>query len=136
MRQARIIIADDHPGVLEDIRDLLEPEFDVVRTVGDGDLLVSAVDELKPDVIITDVSMPRMSGIEAARRIVQKDPQSRIILLTVHDDAAIVAQGLAAGALGYVIKEKAGRDLADAVRSVLPGNPYISAHMKYEKHRQ
>ena len=134
MPQARIIIADDHPGVLEDVRDLLEPEFDVVRAVRDGELLVSAVDELKPDVVITDVSMPRLSGIEAARRIVQKDSRSRIILLTVHDDAAMVAQGLAAGARGYVIKEKAGRDLADAVRSVLQGNRYVSARMKYEKH--
>ncbi len=122
----RVLIADDHEEMLGDIRDLLEPEFDVVGTVGDGESLLSAADALQPDVIVTDISMPRMNGIEAARMIMQKNPASRIILLTVHNDPALVEQGLATGALGYVLKMKADEELALAIYSALRDKPFVS----------
>jgi DNA-binding NarL/FixJ family response regulator len=121
-----VLIADDHEDVLDDIRDLLEPEFDVVGTVGDGEALLSAAESLRPDVIVTDISMPRMNGIEAAREIIQRDPSSKIILMTVHKDPALVRQGFTAGVLGYVLKMKASHELSRAVYEVLQGNRYVS----------
>src|SRR5262249_32615412 len=103
--------------MLDDIRVMLESEFDVVGAVGDGQALISAADAFRPDVIITDISMPRMNGIEAARLIIQKNPGSRIILLTMHDEAPLVEQSLTAGALGYVLKLKAEDELRQAIHS-------------------
>jgi DNA-binding NarL/FixJ family response regulator len=122
----RVLIADDHEDVLDDIRDLLEPEFEVVGAVADGEALLSAVEDLRPDVIVTDISMPRMSGIEAAREIMRRNPSSKIILLTVHKDPALARQGFTAGVLGYVLKMKASRELSRAVYEVFQGNRYVS----------
>jgi DNA-binding NarL/FixJ family response regulator len=122
----RVLIADDHEEILDDICGLLEPEFDVVGAVGDGQSLLSAADTFQPDVIITDISMPRLNGIEAARLIIQKNPASRIILLTAHNDSALVEQGFSAGALGYVLKLKADEELSLAIRSALEDKRFIS----------
>lgn len=112
--------------MLEDIRGLLEPEFDVVGAVGDGHALISAADTFKPDVIITDISMPRLNGIEAARLIIQKNPASRIILLTAYNDSALLEQGLSAGALGYVLKLKADEELSLAIHNALEDKRFVS----------
>ena len=124
--QVRVLIADDHQEMLEDIQDLLEPEFEVVGSATTGEGLLSAAADLKPDVIITDISMPQMDGIEATRNILQTAPASKIILLTIHSDPAMVRLGLSVGALGYVLKFKAGQELAGAIREVLQGNRYVS----------
>jgi DNA-binding NarL/FixJ family response regulator len=116
--------------VLDDIRDLLQPEFVVVAAVGDGPSLLLAAEKLKPDVIVTDISMPQMDGIAAAKIILQKDPTSRVILLTVHNDLALVNQGFAAGVRGYVLKLKASQELAQAIRRVLQGERYLSPSAK------
>jgi DNA-binding NarL/FixJ family response regulator len=123
----RVLIADDHEEILDDICGLLEPEFDVVGAVGDGQSLLSAADTFQPDVIVTDISMPRLNGIEAARLIIQKNPASKIILLTAHKDSALVEQGFSAGALGYVLKLKAGEELSLAIHSALEDKRFISA---------
>ena len=112
--------------MLDDICGLLEPEFDVVGAVGDGQALISAADTFQPDVIVTDISMPRMNGIEAARLIIQKNPTSRIILMTVHNDFTLVEQGFSAGALGYVLKLKAVDELPQAIHSALEDKRFIS----------
>lgn len=126
MPRVRIVIADDHEGVLEDIRDLLEPEFDVIGTAGDGRQLLALVEQCRPDLIITDISMPFLSGIEAARLITERDPQAKVILLTVHRDSGMVERGLAAGVLGYVLKHMAGQELRKAIEHALDGRRYVS----------
>ena len=126
MDRIRVLIADDHEEILDDICGLLEPEFDVVGAVGDGQSLLSAADAFQPDVIVTDISMPRLNGIEAARQIIQKNPASRIILLTAHNDSALLEQGFSAGALGYVLKLKADEELSMAIRSALEDKRFIS----------
>ena len=126
MGRIRVLIADDHAGMLNDIRGLLEPEFDVVGAVADGQSLISAADTFQPDVIVTDISMPRLNGIEAARLIIQKNPTSRIILLTAYNDSALLEQGLSAGALGYVLKLKADEDLSLAIHSALEDKRFVS----------
>lgn len=126
MGRIRVLIADDHEEILDDICGLLEPEFDVVGAVGDGQALISAADAFQPDVIVTDISMPLLNGIEAARLIIQKNPASRIILMTVHNDSALVEQGFSAGALGYVLKLKAEDELSQAIHSALEDKRFIS----------
>ena len=126
MGRIRVLIADDHEGVLHDICGLLEPEFDVVGAVEDGQSLISAADTFQPDVIVTDISMPRMNGIEAARLIIQKNPTSRIVLLTAYKDSALLEQGLSVGALGYVLKLKAEEELSLAIHSALEDKRFVS----------
>ncbi len=126
MGRIRVLIADDHEEILDDICGLLEPEFDVVGAVGDGHALISAASAFQPDVIVTDISMPRLNGIEAARLIIQKNPASKIILMTVHNDSAMVEQGLSAGALGYVLKLTAEDELPQAIHSALKDKRFIS----------
>jgi DNA-binding NarL/FixJ family response regulator len=130
VQQIRVLIADDHADVLDDIRDLLEPDFDVVGAVSDGQQLLKAAETLKPDVIVTDISMPELNGIEASRRIIEKYPDSKIVLLTMHNDPALIEQGFAAGALGYVLKVKANMDLAQAIYQALEGKRFPAALRK------
>jgi len=126
VERIRVLIADDHEDILDDICELLEPEFDVIGAVGDGQALISAADIFKPDVIITDISMPRLNGIEAARLIMRNNPASRIILMTVHNDSALIEQGFCAGALGYVLKLKAEDELKQAIHNALEDKRFIS----------
>jgi DNA-binding NarL/FixJ family response regulator len=130
VQQIRVLIADDHADVLDDIRDLLEADFDVVGAVSDGQQLLKAAELLKPDVIITDISMPELNGIEAARRIIEKYPDSKIILLTMHNDPALIEQGFAAGALGYVLKVKANMDLPQAIYQAMEGKRFPEPPVK------
>ena len=123
--RARVILADDHPEVIEDIRGLVEPEFDVVATVADGNALVAAAERLAPDVIVTDIAMPGLNGIAAAARILGSNPAARIVFVTVHSQPEIVEKGLAIGAMGYVLKLRAGDDLVPAIRAVLQGQRHL-----------
>ena len=123
--RARVILADDHPEVIEDIRALVEPEFDVVATVGDGNALVAAAETLAFDVIVTDIAMPGLNGIAAAARILGINPAARIVFVTVHNQPEIVEKGLAIGAMGYVLKLRAGDDLVPAIRAVLQGQRHL-----------
>ena len=124
--RARVLLADDHPELIEDLRAVLEPEFEVVATVGDGNALVAAAETIAPDVIVTDIFMPGLNGIEAAGEILRRNPAARIVFVTVHENPELVQQGLAAGALGYVLKVTAGDDLVPAIRAALRGEKYLS----------
>ena len=123
--RARVILADDHPEVIEDIRALVETEFDVVATVGDGNALVAAAEALAPDVIVTDIAMPGLNGIAAAAQILGSNPAARIVFVTVHNQPELVEKGLAIGALGYVLKLRAGDDLVPAIHTVLRGQRHL-----------
>ena len=105
---------------------MLQAEFDVVAAVRDGHSLVLAAEQWKPDVIVTDIAMPHMDGIQAAKTLVEKNPHAKIIMLTVHDDPAIVHLALSAGAKGYVLKVRASRELSQAIRLVSQGELYLS----------
>jgi len=122
----RLLLADDHTLLLEGIRLMLEPEFDLVGSVEDGQALLAAAKTLKPDVILLDISMPVLNGIDAARRLRKLLPSARLIFLTMHADPDYVAEAFRAGAMGYLLKRSAASELLTAIREVLKGNHYVS----------
>jgi DNA-binding NarL/FixJ family response regulator len=122
----RVLLADDHTATAQQLRKLLQRHFDVVALVEDGSALVSAVARLSPDVIVADISLPNLDGIDAAALIVRGDPAARIVLVKVHDEPILVERGLTAGALGYVLKDAAGDELVAAVHAALGGRRYVS----------
>lgn len=124
MARARILVADDHEGIRKTIVRLLKRQFEVVDAVGDGTTFLEAVDRLKPDVCVLDISMPKMSGIELAQRIKRSNSNIRIVFLTLHDDFDFRAAALATGAEGYVVKGRMGGDLLFAVNEVLAGRTF------------
>jgi len=127
----RIVVADDHEEMLSLVKEVLQPEFEVVAAVRDGRDLLHAVKNYKPDVIIADITMPEMSGIEATRKIVEEDLEARIILLTMHNDRTMVEEGFSAGAKGYVLKLAASQELVPAVYEIIQGRFYISPLVKH-----
>ena len=126
VRKMRIFLADDHRYVLELIRGLLEPTFEVVGAVEDGEALVEAAVNLQPDVIITDISMPKLNGIEAADRLRESGSPSKIVFLTVHADPDFVQAALKTGALAYVSKSRITTDLLIAIEEALKGRIFVS----------
>ncbi len=126
MNRRRVLLADNHAATLQSWRALLEPVFDIVATVGDGEALVDAADRLAPDVIVTDITMPGMSGIAAAEAILRHHPAARIVFATMHADRTLLRRGIAAGAYGYVLKVRVGDDLVPAIWAALRGELLIS----------
>jgi DNA-binding NarL/FixJ family response regulator len=122
----RLLLADDHTLLLEGIRLLLEPEFDLVGSVEDGQALLTAAKTLKPDVILLDISMPRLNGIDAARQLRKLMPSARLIFLTMHAGEDYVTEAFRAGAMGYILKRAAASELLTAIHTVLKGNHYVS----------
>jgi DNA-binding NarL/FixJ family response regulator len=119
-----VVLADDHVMVAEALRGLLEPEFEVVAVVADGLALLDAARRLRPDVVLADLAMPGLSGLEAARRLAQEGVPSRVVILTMHAEAALAAAALRAGAVGFVAKHAGAAELLEAVRAasrVRPG---------------
>jgi DNA-binding NarL/FixJ family response regulator len=126
MNRPRVVLADDHARIAEQLRALLEPEFDVVATAADGYALLRAVDDAGPDVVVTDIVMPGLDGIAATAALLARHPNTRVVLVTVHDDAELAERGYAAGALAYVSKHSAGHELVPAVRAAMRGERYVS----------
>lgn len=126
MNRPRLLIADDHTIVVEGLRRLVADTFDLVGTVGDGEALVEAAASLEPDVILADISMPRLSGIEAVRHLRAAGSTARVIVLTMHTDPYVAVEALRAGAAGYLLKHSAGEELIHAVQEVLAGRTYLT----------
>jgi DNA-binding NarL/FixJ family response regulator len=126
MRLPTVMLADDHVVFTDGIVRLLRDRFDVVGTVADGSLLVEAAARLHPDVIVMDISMPKLSGLEALRQLKAKRHESRVIFLTMHADAELATEALRIGAKGFVLKESSGRELVDAIEAVLQGRTYLT----------
>jgi len=124
--RSRILIADDHNLVAELCKRLLETEFDVVGIVGDGRALVEAVAELRPDVIIVDVAMPILNGLDAGRRVKAMLPSVKLVYLTMNADLELAAEAFARGASGYLLKTCASSEMVLAIRDVLRGKTYLS----------
>jgi DNA-binding NarL/FixJ family response regulator len=123
----RLVLADDHVLLLEAFERLLEDEFTIVATASDGPSLVARSLELQPAAIVTDVTMPRLSGLDAARQILAAHPETRIVFLTVHEDASIAAEAFRIGGAGYLLKRSAGSELKTALASALSGNRYLTS---------
>lgn len=121
----RILLADDHPEVLDSLRPFLDELGEVVGIVEDGQALVEAARRLEPDLIFADISMPRLNGLDATRALQACLPQSKVIILTVHREAAYLSLAFNAGARGYILKRSAVAELSQAVLHVLAGDRYI-----------
>lgn len=127
MSKPRVLLADDHTLVLEGFKKLLEEYCQVVGSAEDGRALLDAAKRLRPDIIVLDISMPKLNGLDAARRLRKIVPQARLIFVTVHADSDYVNQAFQAGASGYLLKRSAGSELLQAVQAVASGNYYITS---------
>lgn len=126
MGRPRVLLADDHPLVLEGISKLVGETCDVVGTVEDGRALIEAAERLNPDLVLLDISMPLLNGLDAARQVKAMLPACRIIFLTMHADPAYALEAMEAGGSGYLLKRSAASELAQALEAVLGGRQYIT----------
>jgi len=131
-RRPRVLLADDHRIVAEGLRSLLEEEFELAGIVEDGRAMVKAARELRPDVIVADISMPLLNGIDALAQLKQHDPKVRVVFLTMHRDAAYARRALDAGAAGFVLKHSATAELVLAVRAALQGRTFVTPDLAAE----
>src|SRR5271163_2687544 len=122
----RVVLADDHREVIAKIRGVLGDEFEVVEAVVNGIQAVTAVLALDPDVFVTDISMPLLNGLQAARSIQKTNSRVKIIFLTIHEDRDFVAAAFSAGATGYVTKRRLSTDLVFAIQEALKGHTFVS----------
>ena len=132
LNKVRVLLADDHPLLLNAVVSLLEPTFEVVGRVGDGKSLFESAMKLQPDVIVSDISMPILNGIEAAKKLKVSSCRSKIVFLTVHSDPDFVHACLATGALGYVVKSRMATDLVPAIREALAERIFISSPLRHQ----
>lgn len=133
MNRIRLILADDHTMFAQGLESLLDEEFELLGTVGNGHDLVEAVHRLNPDVIIVDISMPGLNGFDAVRRIKENGNQSKVIFLTMHDDDTLVEEAFRCGGSGYVLKQAAGEELVEAIKQVAQGNRYVTPLVKSKR---
>lgn len=126
MDRIRLLLADDHVMFAQGLESLLRDEFELLATAENGAQLVDATLRLKPDVILVDISMPVLNGFDAVRRIREQGVEARIIFLTMHDDAMLLAEAFRCGGSGYVLKQAAGEELISAIREVAQGRNYVS----------
>lgn len=126
MKKPTVILADDHTLVLEGFRRLLEAQCELLATVGDGQALLKAVAQQHPDIVILDISMPVMNGIEAARALKSQFPSVKLLFVTMHADPAYIRAAFQAGASGYILKQSLGDELTQALHAVLRGHTYVT----------
>ena len=126
MARTTVLLADDHAIVADGLASLLKAEFDLVGIVGDGLSLLAAVKALEPEVVVADITMPGMNGLEAARRLAAEGHACKVVILTMHDDPQLAAEAFRAGALGYLLKHSAGDELITAIHEVMRGRAYLT----------
>jgi DNA-binding NarL/FixJ family response regulator len=127
MARPRVLLGDDHVMFCEGLRAILNPHFDVVGIVENGQQLVTAAEQLKPDVVVADVSMPLLNGIGAARRLRKTKHPPKIVFLTMHADATFATEAFRAGAVGYVLKSSPSSEIVTAIQEAIRGRTHISA---------
>ncbi len=132
MSKPRVLLADDHLILAEGLRGLLEPEFEVVAVVADGRELVAAARKHRPDVIVADISMPALNGIDAAVQLRDQGVKAKVVFLTMHRDVAYARRAMDAGAAGFVLKQSVASELVTAVREALQGRTYLTPTMARE----
>ena len=126
MRRPRVLLADDHRLLREAFTQLLAPCCDVVGAVADGRALLAAAPELRPDIVVLDIAMPLLNGLDAARQLRSLMPEVKVIFLTVSEDADLAAEAFRAGASGYLLKNSAASELMEAIREVFQGRSYVT----------
>jgi DNA-binding NarL/FixJ family response regulator len=126
MSLPRVLLADDHTLVLEGFRRLLEEHCDLVGTAEDGRTLIEAAERLQPDLVLLDISMPRLNGIDAARMLKKQYPAMKFIFVTMHADPSYVNEAFKAGASGYLLKRSAAQELTQAIQAVTKGDYYVT----------
>jgi len=126
MSRPRVLLADDHTLLLGAFEKLLSEDCDVVGQVSDGRALVAAAEELKPDIIVLDISMPLLNGLDAARQIKRKLPGTKLVFVTMNEDTDLAADAFRAGASGYLLKQSATSELMAAIRQVMEGRSYVT----------
>jgi DNA-binding NarL/FixJ family response regulator len=126
MKRTRVLIADDHILILEAFKRMLEPEFDVVGTVADGRALIAAAAELKPDVIVLDISMPLLNGLDAGKQVKRSLPSVKLIYLTMDQDPDLAAEAFRLGASGYILKNSSANELPYAIHEGIKGRCYVT----------
>lgn len=126
MRLPRAILADDHTLVAEALHGLIAPQFEVVAKVADGHALMACATDLKPDVIVVDVAMPLLNGLDACRQLKQKMPGLKIVFLTMNEDPEFAVEAMKSGASGYVLKKSAASELLQAMQAALRGKSYVT----------
>ncbi len=132
MARPRILLADDHREMREVVTRLLEPEFEIVGAVKDGNSLLEAASALNPDLCILDITMPFVSGIEATAQLKEGPSTPKVIILTIHEDLDFVDAAFKSGASGYVVKSRMASDLLVAVKEVLAGRSFVSSSLSYD----
>ena len=125
-RRPRLLLADDHTMLLDAFRRLLEPRCEIVGTAGDGHELIDLAAKARPDVIVLDISMPRLNGMDACARLCRKIPELKLIFLTVHEDPDLAVEAIRLGASGYLLKSSAAAELFTAIEQALAGKLYIT----------
>ncbi len=126
MARTRVVLADDHAVVAQGLSELLKDSFDLLEVVHDGHALLEAADRLRPDVVVTDISMPLLNGLEAIRQIRARHPEIKIVVLTMHADTQTAVSAFRAGAQGYVVKVSPEQEFTEAIEQVAQGRAYIS----------
>jgi len=130
--RARVLLADDHTIVTEGLKSILEPEFELVGTVQDGRAMLVAAEKLRPDVIVADITMPSLNGLDAVRLLKKKTARTKVVFLTMHRDADLATEAFRAGASGYLLKQSAGEELITAIHTVLQGRVYVTPVLQQE----
>src|SRR5262245_24448274 len=126
MNRPKLLLAEDHTIVAQALQSLLEDEFEVVGTVGDGHALVEAALRLAPDLILVDISMPALNGFDAVRQMWKRRVTAKVVFLTMHTDVRLVAEAFRCGGAGYVLKQSTGDELITCIREVLDGHRYVT----------
>ncbi|HEX7296998.1 MAG TPA: response regulator transcription factor [Pyrinomonadaceae bacterium] len=129
MQRPRIVLADDHTLVLDALKNLIEPEFEVVGTFNDGQALVEAVPDLNPNVVVLDIGMPTMNGLNAGQRLKQMMPMVKLVYLTMNHDPDVAGEAFRLGASAFVLKNSAATELLQAIRKVVRGGYYVTPLM-------
>jgi DNA-binding NarL/FixJ family response regulator len=132
MQRPRVLLADDHRVLSEGLRSLLDPHFDVVGIVADGRELLAVAKRLDPDVVVLDISMPSLNGIDAARQLRSAGDRPKLVFLTMHREVTYAARALEAGASGFVLKHSAASELVTAIHEALKGGTYITPQIASE----
>lgn len=126
MRRPRVLLADDHKMLMDALKSILEPRFEVVGAVSDGRALLESAAKLRPDIIVLDIAMPQLNGLEAARQIKHSMPGVKLIFMTMNEDPYLVGEAFRAGASGYLLKQAAALELVAAIAQVLKGGSYVT----------
>jgi DNA-binding NarL/FixJ family response regulator len=126
MRRLRVLLADDHEILVDGLRSVLEPQYEVVGAALDGRALLEAADKLLPDIIVLDIGMPELNGLDAARQLKHRMPKVKLIFLTVNKDPYIVGEAFRAGASAFLLKQSAALELTDAIQQVVKGSSYVT----------